>query len=250
MLQPRRAQRGRHRIPRKHGRERTAGQVPADDPRWERPSSAGAPRVWQHAASDADRCRRRIRAGQPRPGRLGLVHRRGPLGQRRVAARHQQHGRTHSRTRPAAPDSRGCGRPAGVLRLAIRDQFDHHLDAELEAQGMAQGRRQSGAQCRDHEGTRQRHAGTPSAVRVGEGPCRASPQRGCRPFGQRRRGRLRPRSAGGRRPRLRRTDPQPGPGPACPPRPRPTTCSPASTSGTGRGRRPTRNGWSTWSGPC
>ena len=57
-----------------------------------------------------------------------------------------------------------------------------------------------------------RHAGSPSPVRVGQGACRPRSERGGRPVGQRRRGRLQEGRPTRRRTRLRRTDQRPGPG--------------------------------------
>src|SRR5699024_1276904 len=64
---------------------------------------------------DDHRCRGRLRARQPGPGRVGLVHRRRELARRRMEERDEQPGRAHGRARPAAIDRRLRRRPEDIL---------------------------------------------------------------------------------------------------------------------------------------
>ena len=135
---------------------------------------------------------RRFGTRQPRPGRLGVVRRRRLLGLRRLAARHQQHGRADGRPRPPPADRARRRRAARLLRQQVRHRLRHQVDAGLEAQGLEEERRQAGAQRRADEGARRRHGGPArqGPLRVGQGPRRPRAQRGGRQARQRRRVRL------------------------------------------------------------
>ena len=115
------------------------------------------------------RRRRRIGSWKPRPRRLGLVRRRLALGRGRLAARHQQPGRADRRARALPRDRAPRRRAARALRQPVRDQRGHQVDGRVEAQGLAQGRRQAGDERRAAAAPRRGAGGPPVPVRVGEG---------------------------------------------------------------------------------
>ena len=118
------------------------------------------------------RCARDLRGGrrfgtrQPRPGRLGVVRRRRLLGLRRLAARHQQHGRADGGPRPAPADR--ARRRRAARRSATAPTSSTPITkwmAGLEAQGLEEGRRQARDERRADEGPRRRDGGPADRVR-------------------------------------------------------------------------------------
>ncbi len=130
---------------------------------------------------------RRLGTRQPWSGRLGVVRRRRLLGLRRLAPRHQQHGRADGGPGPPPADRAPRRAAEGLLRQHLRHQHRHQVDGRLEAPRLAQGRRQAGDERRAGQGPRRRDGGTPGRARVGQGPRGPRAQRGGRPAGQRRR---------------------------------------------------------------
>ena len=74
------------------------------------------------------RARPQLRAGQPRPRRVGVVRRRRLLGQRRLAPRHQQHGRAH-----------GCPRPAPAVARLVGSEDLGRADRQRASRGVLRG---------------------------------------------------------------------------------------------------------------
>ena len=195
---------------------------------------------------------RRFGTRQPRPGRLGVVRRRRLLGVRRLAARHQQHGRADGGPRPAPADRAPRRRAARLLRQQVRHRLGHQVDAGLEAQGLEEERRQARAERRADEGARRRHGGPARHASASSGS-RATPATSST---------RRPTSAPTppRRPTSAVSSPTPArasPAAAPPTRPRRSgrssrspTCSATSTTRPGRWSRPTRSTSSPWSGRC
>ncbi|CAA9405672.1 MAG: Ribonuclease HI, partial [uncultured Nocardioides sp.] len=118
---------------------------------------------------------RRLGTRQPRTSGMGVVRRRVVLGFRRVAARHEQHGRADGRARPPPADGPPRRRAARLLRQHLCHQRRHQVDGRLEAQGLEDRRRPAGQERRADEGAGRGDGGSsgPGEVRVGQGPRRA-----------------------------------------------------------------------------